>query len=182
VLKSPPIANLQNVTGNFMRTVILIILTLFQRTILSQTYLTSATDTLEIRGDSVLVILKSFQDNSLKAEVSCFLIPDSILVPKYTGLFRNHFKKWIPATKLVRHGNTIEYLGQISKKNSDGQVIQDFGDVRRLTIYNLGQQISLSYYNSHQDKISEENIPTQNIRGPCSTSTDTYLFYGTKEN
>jgi hypothetical protein len=167
--------------GNFMRTIFLIISTLFQGIILSQSYVKSVTDTLQIRGDSVLVILKSFQNNSVKIEESVFLIPDSVLEAKFPRLFRKHFKKWTPATKVVRHGNTIEHLGQIFKKNSKGKVIQDFGEVRKITFYTLGRPVSSSYYNSHQEKISEENIPNQNNRGPCSTITDTYFIDGTKE-
>lgn len=140
------------------------------------------TDTLEIRGDSVLVILKSFEDSVLKEEVSAFLVPDSLYSVKYPRLFKSRFGKWSPATKIIRHGKSIEYLGEVLKKNERQEVVKNLGEVQCISIYHLDKLIIKYYINSKEENISLEDIEYKNIRGPCGISSGTYFIEGKKKS
>lgn len=138
-------------------------------------------DTLEIRGDSSLVVLKAFENSILKEEVMAFLIPDSILNCKYQRFFKNRYCKWLPATKMVRHGKSTQYLGKIFKKNEKGDIIKDLGEVQCISIYHLDKLVNQYYLNSKKENISLEDIEDKYLRGPCSNMMGTYLIDGNKK-
>jgi hypothetical protein len=112
-------------------------------------------------GDTTFAKVLTYRNDTLIAECTAFLIPDTIWFPR-SRFTLNLFRKKVYAFRLLKHGTSIKY-------QSDGQ--------KESTEYDYGKEISLHYYSN-----TNKEIPLSKYRhrmiGPCATIKGEYIIRG----
>lgn len=121
-------------------------------------------DTLAINSDSVLTKLGYFENNTLVAECTAYLIPVLIDEPRFPHITRRYFFRKAAVTQIVRHGTTVEYIKQYS----------------RVSEYSQGKLVSITAYDKEKNQISPNDFPIK--RRLCGEMKAEFLVDGIKKS
>jgi hypothetical protein len=125
-------------------------------------------DTISVVRDSVLARITYYENDTLMGEVTAFLFPDTITLPRYRWmLLRDLFKVRVPMTRLVKHGNEIDY-------KKDGR--------RKIRRFRYQQLEYIIYLDKENQKITrDEYDPTlSGIRDGPAENAETWIYTGEK--
>lgn len=97
-------------------------------------------DTLSIERDSVLARVSHYQDDVVTSEVTAFLFPDTVTMPRYKWMaLRPIFKSRVALTRLLKHGDDIEY-------KTDGK--------KRVIRFHYGRLVTMGYFDREDKEIT----------------------------
>jgi hypothetical protein len=113
--------------------------------------------------DSTLYKILDFENDEVKRETMAFLFPDSFVTPRHR-LTGKLFTKTSYCKRVLKHGETIEYLSEGRKK---------------ITNYSYGNLILTKYLDKNEMEISQP----QDIDyvAPCGIVTGEYIIEGSKK-
>lgn len=126
----------------------------------------SKVDTLQQLESGILAHVKTYQQGQLTEEMTAYLYPDTLTVPRFR-LLRNLLTTTVYVDRIIRHGETKEY-------SPDGKVA--------VSVYANGNIKSRTYYNESGEEISgKEYWGNRIVIGPCGEIIEEYLIHGEKE-
>lgn len=112
-------------------------------------------DTLGMQGDSTLVKITYFENNTIREICNAFLLPGCIRMPRIIVMGRAYFYSKIYAPVVIPHGQTIE------NKSNGKRIISD---------YQYGKKIKSIYLDKNSIEISKNEFDADEpLRFICVT-------------
>lgn len=126
-------------------------------------------DTISVVADSVLTRITYYENDTITCQLTAFLFPDTVTLPRYRWMaLRDIFKAKVPMTRLVKHGNEIEY-------KKDGKT-----KVRK---FNYQRLEYIKYFDKENNQITrEEYDPTlSGVRDGPPEDAETWIYTGNEK-